>query len=157
MPYDMMTGSDALFQPRWRKDGHVRELPADFHGQFAITVGPQHTADALGNQGMQVLATPYVVWMIEAAARQAVDAYLEEGEGVAGAHIDLRHLAPTAIGRPVEAQVRLVERQGRRLRFAATVTSEGRTVAEGVYESVVLDLARILSRAQQESSPAADA
>jgi fluoroacetyl-CoA thioesterase len=143
-----------IFVRSIRKEVCVRELPPDLIGQFALTVGPEHTADALGNHGMQVLATPYVVWMIEAAGYAAVHSYFEDGEGVVGAHIDLHHRAPTAVGQPAQATVRLTARRGRRLTFQATVESAGQVVADGTYESVVLDPARILARAQQADSGA---
>ena len=76
--------------------------------------------------------------------------YLQEGEGVAGTRIDLRHLAPTAVGRRAQAQVRLRERAGRRMRFDCVVTSGGKVVAEGIYESAVVDLARILATAEEQ-------
>lgn len=125
----------------------MKELPADLTGRFEIVVEPKHTADALGNVGMKVFATPFVVWIIEAAAYEAVAEYMEAGEGVAGTHIDLRHLAPTAVGRRVLAEARLVERKGRRLTFQATVSSGGQVVAEGSYTSVVVDPAQIIATA----------
>ena len=128
----------------------MKDLPPDLTGEFDLRVGPEHTANAMGNPGMGVLATPYVVWIIEAAAHSGVEPYLEAGEGVAGVHIDLRHLAPTAVGRQVHAVAHLLVLDGRRLTYRATVTSGGKVVAEGHYESVVVTLDRILAAAAQQ-------
>src|SRR6476469_3062474 len=69
----------------------VKDMPLDLTGTFDLLVGQQHTAAAYGNPGMRVLATPIVVWMVEVAAYQALQPYLDAGEGVAGMHVDLHH------------------------------------------------------------------
>ena len=45
----------------------MHALPESLMGEFTLLIEPRHTADALGNVGMAVLGTPYVVWMVEAA------------------------------------------------------------------------------------------
>src|SRR4051794_1604303 len=127
----------------------MRSIEPGLVGRFEIAVGEQHTAAGMGNAGMQVLATPYVVWMMEAASYQAVAPYFEEGEGVAGTRIDVRHTAPTAVGRIAIAECRLEEVNGRRLIYACTLTSQGELKAEARYESVVVDLQRIIERANR--------
>ena len=126
----------------------MKDIPPDVTGTFDLLVEQQHTAAAYGNIGMLVLATPIVVWMIEVAAYQALQPYLDAGEGVAGTHIDLRHLAPTAIGRHAVAHVRLTGRHGRRSTFACQVRSGDKLIAEGTYENAVIDQARILASAE---------
>ncbi len=128
----------------------MKEIPAALTATFELLVGTEHTADAMGNTGMGVLATPYVVLMVEAAAARAVQPYLDAGEGVAGTHIDLHHLAPTAVGRRAQATVHLTAREGRHLHFQARVESGGQLVAEGTYESVIVTLARVLARAESQ-------
>jgi predicted thioesterase len=127
----------------------VKDIPPDVTGTFDLLVEEQHTAAAYGNPGMMVLATPAVVWMIEVAAYQALQPYLEPGEGIAGTHIDLRHLAPTAIGRHAVAHARLTGRRGRRSTFACHVTSGATVIAEGTYENAIIDLGRILATADE--------
>jgi fluoroacetyl-CoA thioesterase len=128
----------------------VKDIPPDLTGTFELRVEEKHTAAAYGNAGMLVLATPIVVWMVEVAAYQAIQPYLDAGEGVAGTHIDLRHLAPTAIGRPVVAHARLTERRGRRSTFACRVLSGDTLIAEGTYEHAIIDQARILASAESD-------
>ncbi len=128
----------------------MKEIPAAVSGTFTLVVGTEHTAAALGNPGMGVLGTPYVVLMIEAAAAQGVYPFLDEGEGIVGTHIDLHHLAPTAVGHRVTATAQLTKRDGRRLYFSGRVESGGQIVAEGTYESRVVILARVLARAEAQ-------
>ena len=60
----------------------MKDIPPDLTGTFDLLVEEQHTAAAYGNTGMLVLATPIVLWMIEVAAYQAIQPYLDAGEGV---------------------------------------------------------------------------
>jgi fluoroacetyl-CoA thioesterase len=116
----------------------MQDLPESLIGTFTLTIEPQHTADALGNAGMTVLGTPYVVWMVEAAAYQAIRAYLAPDEGVAGVHVNCYHIAPAAVGSVAVAEVRLAGRDRGRLRFTFEVTGSETRLAYGTYESIVL-------------------
>ena len=124
----------------------MQALPESLIGEFTITVEPQHTAHALGNTDMTVLGTPYVVWLVEAAAYQAIQPYLEPGEGVAGVHVDCYHTAPAAVGTGVTAQARLVGRDRARLSYTFTVRAGDTELAHGSYESVVLPFEKLFAR-----------
>ena len=126
----------------------MKEIPPEVTGTFDLLVEEQHTAAAYGNPGMMVLATPAVVWMTEVAAYQAIQPYLEAGEGIAGTHIDLHHLAPTAIGRQAVAHARLTGQRGRRCTFTCRVISGDKVIAEGIYENAIINLGRILASAE---------
>jgi fluoroacetyl-CoA thioesterase len=128
----------------------MQALPESLSGEFTLTIEPRHTADALGNVGMAVLGTPYVVWMVEAAAYQAIKPYLEPGEGVAGVHVDCYHTAPAGVGTTATATARLVGRDRARLSYTFTVTAGGTELAHGSYESMVLPFEKLFSRIKKE-------
>ena len=54
------------------------------------------TADAMGNTGVAVLATPILVGLFEQAAATALLPHLEPGQASVGTHVDIRHLAADA-------------------------------------------------------------
>jgi len=124
----------------------MQALPETLSGEFTLTIEPRHTADALGNVGMAVLGTPYVVWMVEAAAYSAIAPYLEPGEGVAGVHVDCYHTAPAGVGTTATATARLVGRDRARLSYTFTVTAGATELAHGSYESMVLPFEKLFSR-----------
>ena len=79
-------------------------IEAGLVGEVQIVVQPADTAAALGNTGVDVLATPRLVALLELAAIRAVEAELPPGAGTVGTRIDVRHLAATrADRRPVPA------------------------------------------------------
>jgi predicted thioesterase len=124
----------------------MQDVPDGVTGRFTLVVAAQHTAAALGNVGVEVLGTPYVVWMVEAAAYQGVQPYLDAGEGVAGIHVDCYHVAPAAVGSTAVATAHLVGRDRARLRFTFEVTGGETVLAHGTYESMILPLEKLFRR-----------
>lgn len=101
------TGNDPLAGVRADMTASVRELVT-----FELTVGA-HVA------GMPpVYGTPMMVMAMEKAAAFAVAPHLPEGWVTVGSEVDIRHLAPTPVGRTVTATARVLEVEGRSVRRA---------------------------------------
>ncbi len=116
--------------------------------EVSLVVTPDRTADALGNPGVQVLGTPFLVGLLEQACHAVLAPHLPPGAGTVGTMVEMRHLAPTPVGLTVRARARLLEGDGRRFLFAVEAWDDREKVAEGRHERVVLpDLAKFLARA----------
>jgi len=106
------------------------------------------TADALGNAGVKVFATPYVVCLMENAAQAALVGHLSPGAGTVGTTVEMKHLAATPLGMKVRAKATLIETDGKRCLFQVDVFDEVEKVAEGRHERfVVPNLEKFLARA----------
>jgi len=92
-----------------------------------FTTDEETTAIALGSGDLPVLGTPKVVALVEEASVAALVGLLADAETTVGSHIDVDHLAPTAIGGTVVVTATVVVVKGRRVDFEATVT-EGETL-----------------------------
>src|SRR5262249_48106614 len=86
-------------------------------GEQQFVVEPTHVIDFAEGSMPAVLCTPWLVWFLEHAARQAVLAVLEPGESTVGTHIDVRHLAPTPLGQTVTCRARIVQVEGSVISF----------------------------------------
>ncbi len=118
-----------------------------------LVVGPGNTARHLGSGGVDVLATPEMVRLMERAAVAAVDHLLPAGSMTVGARIDVEHLAPTPPGMRVIARAELVAVEGRRLTFTVEARDEREVVGRGRHERVIIDLQRFAQRlAAKEAS-----
>jgi len=116
--------------------------------EVEIIVGPAHTADAMGNPGVTVYATPQVVALMETAGHRVILPHLPAGAGTVGTMVEMRHLAATPVGMKVRARATVLESDGRRVLFAVEAWDEREKIAEGRHERVVVgDLARFLARA----------
>jgi predicted thioesterase len=100
-------------------------------GEASIRVNRSNTASALGNEGVDVFATPFLVALMEEAARNAVEPHLPEGKITLGARIDLKHLAPSPLGFEIRASACLIEVKGPKLVFEVGVVDDAERVGEG--------------------------
>ena len=105
------------------------------------------TADVLGNPGVTVLATPFVLTLLENAAHAVMAPHVPPGAGTVGTHVDMKHLAATPIGMTVRAKAVLLETDGRRCLFDVEAWDEVEKIAEGRHERfVVPNLAKFIER-----------
>jgi predicted thioesterase len=118
-------------------------------GEASLLVSEEHTAQHLGSGAVQVLATPQMVLLVEQASVAAVDHLLPEGYRTVGAHLDVRHLAPTPLGFEVRATAELLSVEGRRLTLQVQVHEEpfdengsGQLVGDGTHQRAIIDVQR---------------
>jgi 2-hydroxychromene-2-carboxylate isomerase/predicted thioesterase len=120
-----------------------------------IVPGTDSTASAIGNTGVDVVSSPYLIGLLEEASHRAIRDLFEMGEGAVGTRIDVSHLAPAYPGREVLAQARLEAADGQRLRFAVSAFQDGREVMRGTHERAVVQLERFARASPRETvSPA---
>ena len=119
--------------------------------EISRTVTPDLTADAMGNRGVAVLATPFVVGLLENAAAGLLTPTLPAGASTVGTMIEMRHLAATPVGMAVRARATLLESDGRRYVFQVEAWDAREKIAEGRHERVLVpDIARFLERAMKK-------
>lgn len=121
-------------------------IEAGLVGEVDVVVQPADTADALGNTGVHVLATPRLVSLLELAAIRAIEAHLPPGAGTVGTRIDVRHLAATPVGMRATIRATLREVDGRRFVFDIEGHDEAERIVEGTHERFQIDQARFLAR-----------
>lgn len=129
---------------------HNPRLHTGLSGELRVGVTREMTAGAYGNEGVNVLATPHLIWLLEGAAGRAVHAALSGGERTVGTHVDVYHEAPTPVGSQVTARAHLIEVRDRRLTFEVEAYDETRRVARGTHERFIVDLERFLRAAEAE-------
>jgi predicted thioesterase len=120
-------------------------------GEVELVVQQADTADALGNAGVHVLATPRLVALLELAAIRAVAPHLPPGAGTVGTRIDVRHLAATPVGMRARVRATLREVDGRRYVFAIEGEDDADRIVEGTHERVQVDHARFLARIAEKA------
>jgi fluoroacetyl-CoA thioesterase len=90
----------------------------------------------------RVLATGFLVGLLEWACIKALKPHLDwPREQTVGTHIDVSHSAATPPGLEVTVKARLVEVQGRRLRFELEAYDGVDLISRGTHERCVIDSA----------------
>jgi len=121
-------------------------------GQFTVSVNNEHLASAMGNTGVDVLATPMVAMMFEAAATDALKSVMKADEISVGTWISVYHLKPTPPGMSITTRVTLIESKGVRYLFDVEVHDEVEKVAEGKIERAIIDRDRFYRSLKEKRS-----
>jgi fluoroacetyl-CoA thioesterase len=123
-------------------------------GERRFVVEPAHTIDFAEGGMPAILCTPWLVWFLEHAARDAVLPFLEDGESTVGAHVDVDHLAATPVGHTVTCVARVVHHEGRVVSFQLEARDEAELIARGFHRLRVIEVQRLARRveAKRESS-----
>lgn len=119
-------------------------------------VGDEDTAASVGSGDVPVLATPRLLALAEAATVAAVAETLRPGQTSVGTRVELDHLSPTPVGTRVGVRAVLVSVDDRLLRFDVSAEHpDGRQVARGHVNRVLVDRARFLARSggQEAADP----
>lgn len=123
-------------------------LEVGLQAALVHVVTAEDTALAVGSGDVEVLATPRLLGLCEAATIGALaDAGLAEATTTVGTRVDLEHLRASPVGETVRAAARLVHVDGRLLRFEVVVTDDGdRLVGRAELTRILVDRARFLGR-----------
>ena len=87
-----------------------------------------------------VYATPMMIMAMESAAGAAVAGRLPPGWVTVGSEVNVRHLAPTPMGRTVVATARVLEVAGRSILFAVEAHDGERKIGEGTHRRGAVSL-----------------
>ncbi|MDP9237177.1 MAG: thioesterase family protein [Chloroflexota bacterium] len=111
--------------------------------EMTITTTPDMGITHLGPDVPSMYSTPSMVGLIEGACVRLMGRYVDTGEQSVGYRVDIKHLAPTTIGKTVTARVALREVNRRRYVFDVEVVNEdGVKVGEGMHERALIDITR---------------
>lgn len=115
-------------------------------------VEPRHTAHVLGNDGVMVLGTPFLLLFMELTSQYLIEK-LEGAEAVSvGISADFRHLSATAVGNFVTVTSILTEQDRKRYAFNVSAKDEAGVIGEGKHERFLIeDLDKFLAQTNARS------
>jgi predicted thioesterase len=119
------------------------EFAPGISDEMTITTTPDMGITHLGPSVPSMYSTPSMISLIEGTCVRLISQYVEPGEQSVGFRVDVKHLAPTTIGKQVTARVSLREVNGRRCIFDVEVHNEdGVKIGEGMHERAVISIDR---------------
>lgn len=127
-------------------------LEVGLQAALVHVVSSADTAAAMGSGDLQVLATPRVLALCEAACVSALgDADLDPATTTVGTRVELEHLLALPVGETVTSTASLVHVDGRLMRFEVVVTDDGdRLLARAQLTRVLVERERFLQRVGRE-------
>ncbi len=131
----------------------MAKLEPGLVAESSLVVQAKHTASHLGtgSNGVDVLATPIMIGLMEDAARHLVDPQLDPGQMSVGVNLNITHLAATPIGMRVTARAELVAVAGRWLTFKVEAHDEKEKVGEGTHTRAIINLERFMAKTKEKA------
>lgn len=97
----------------------------------------------------RVLATGYLVGIVEWTCMLALDGHLDDTEQTLGVHVDLSHDAPTPPQATLTVDVGLTEVDRRQLTFTVHAYDDVATICRGTHRRAVIDTERFRTRLEE--------
>ena len=107
-------------------------LNVGIKGQAECLVTEKNTAATMGSGALQVYATPAMIALVEKAAWESVQPYLEEGSGTVGTE--------------------LIAVEGRKLVFKVEVFDQTGKIGEGEHERFIVANEKFFAKAQAKKN-----
>jgi predicted thioesterase len=90
----------------------------------------------------EVYGTPFLIYLIEVAASNAIREHLPKGWISVGYEVHVKHLAPTPVGRTVTATARLDSVDGRFVKFSVEAHDGVAQIGTGTHVRALVDSSR---------------
>ena len=120
-------------------------------GEERFVVSEQHLIDFAHNGMPPILCTPWLMWFLEHAARNAVLPLLDPGESTVGVVINVEHTAATPLGAQVVCRARVIYADGPLITFQIEAHDEHEQIARGTHKLRVIEAARLAKKVQSKT------
>jgi fluoroacetyl-CoA thioesterase len=124
----------------------LKDVRAGMTGRAEAIVTQDLTVGAHVEGMPLVYATPMMIMLMEVASGLAVRGHLPPGWVTVGTEVNVRHLAPTPVGRTVVATARVLEVEGRSVLFAVEARDGERKIGEGTHRRGAVNLESFVKR-----------
>jgi predicted thioesterase len=126
------------------------EMVPGLIGKSEMVVREEDLVSKLGSIAVDVLSTPRLIQLMEAAAIEAIQGYMASDELSLGTQVKIKHLSPTPLGMKVTAHALLKEIDKNRLFFLVDAYDEKDKVAEGEHERILVSKERFIQRVEKK-------
>lgn len=99
-----------------------------------------------------VFSTPFMILLMERAARKVIEPFLEPGEASVGASVNIDHMAGTPLGEIVRGEARVTAVSGRTIDFEVAAYDRHEQIGRGVHRRAVVKLERVAKRIAEKSA-----
>lgn len=124
-----------------------------------ITKGMTNTAEMITDNStsakevksgsLPVLATPVMCALMEQAASELCERYMDEDTTTVGTQLCVEHLAATAVGVKVRAEAEVTEVDGRKICFSVAAYDNAGIIGKGTHTRFVVYKDRFVSKAEK--------
>lgn len=119
-------------------------------GNVEMVVKEEDLVKQLGESDIQVLSTPRLIELLEAAAIEAIHEFIPQDQLSLGTEVKVKHLSATPQGMKVTAHALLKGVDKNRLFFWVDAYDEKGKVAEGEHERVLISKEKFQQKVEKK-------
>ena len=112
----------------------MKNVSPDISAKAELTVSENDLASKVGSGSLRVLATPTMIMLMEKAACNCLEEYLEGDETTVGTEMNVKHVSATPCGMKVWAEAQLTSAEGRCFTFSVKAYDEAGLIGEGTHQ-----------------------
>ena len=124
-------------------------------GEQREVVQPKNLIDFMGPDVPGVLATAWLIWFMEHAARNAILPFMEEGEDSVGTEIDIQHMAPTPVGFEVVCQAKVIQIDGKAITYQIEARDHHEKIGQALHKRYVVRTPRFAEKVTRKAAASA--
>ena len=95
---------------------------------------------------------PFLCALMEKAAMDCLQPFLEEGQGSVGTHLNISHESPTPVGMRVRAEAEITAVNGKMVDFKVTAYDEVGLIGQGTHQRAIITSDRFLAKCNAKLS-----
>ena len=119
--------------------------PGMTHEQTFL-VKEEYLAGHIGTGSARVLATPWLIALMEITSHRLLAAHLPEGSSSVGTEVNMRHLAPTPPGKTVRVRAEVLSVEKNIVAFQVDAWDDLEQIGACQHKRLIIDVARFLKR-----------
>ncbi len=120
--------------------------------EVSIVVTDKVTAEEMRSGSLPVFATPSMVALMEQAASELCDKYIEEGFSTVGTALNIQHLAATAVGAEVKAVATVTSCDGRKITFDVEAFDNAGLIGKGTHERFSIKIDKFMLKTEERKN-----
>lgn len=117
-------------------------IPADLKGEETVVVTREITVAHYHPDMPEVYGTPFMIYLMEVAATNAIQPFLPPGHTSVGVVVNVKHLAATPVGRTVTAKATLESKTDKTVTFKVESHDGHELIGAGTHTRAVIDMER---------------
>lgn len=112
----------------------MKDLKIGLKGTAELIVDELVLAVNVGSGSLRVFATPSMTMLMEKAACNCLEQFLENDETTVGTELNIKHISATPEGMRVTAEAEITEINGREISFCVTASDETGIIGSGTHK-----------------------
>lgn len=128
----------------------MKDMTIGYQATAEMTAAEDKLAVSVGSGSLRVFATPMMAALMEKAACNAVEPFLEEGETTVGTQLCIDHSAATPEGMKVTAEAEITAVNGREICLNVRAFDEAGEIGSGTHKRFVVFAEKFQNKTNQK-------